>query len=218
MTEQRIERIGDAVLYLGNCLDVLPTLPKAGAVVADPPYGIGYKRGAGGNSLPYGNKPDWDRVIGDDSDFDPSPWLAWPCILWGANHYAQKLPRGRWLAWNKLGDFGSHDDFSDVELAWNSKRAADKIFNYLWKGVRQAGEKNEKRHHPTQKPVALMEWCLGFVPDAEVIIDPYMGSGTTGVACAGLGRQFIGVEIDPRYFNIACDRIRAVYAQRRLFA
>jgi DNA modification methylase len=73
------------------------------------------------------------------------------------------------------------------------------------------------RVHPTQKPVALMQWCLGFLPDARTILDPFMGSGTTGVACVKLGRRFIGIEIDESYFEIACKRIRDAYAQPDMF-
>ena len=215
----RIEHLAEGVtLYCGDCREILPTLGKVDAVVTDPPYGIGYKRGLGGDGALKGSrKPDWGRVAGDAAPFDPSPWIKQPCILWGANHYSARLPHGRWLAWNKLGNFESYDDFSDVEFAWQNKRASDKIFNYLWKGVRQAGEKGEQRQHPTQKPIALMEWCLGFVPEAQTILDPFLGSGTTGIACARLGRKFIGIEIEPKYFDIACKRIQAALDAPDLF-
>jgi len=108
------------------------------------------------------------------------------------------------------------DDFSDVEFAWQNKRAADRIFSHLWKGLCQAG-KGEKRFHPTQKPIALMEWCLGFLPDAESILDPFMGSGTTLVACQKLGRYGTGIELDPDYFAIACKRVEETARQPDLF-
>jgi site-specific DNA-methyltransferase (adenine-specific) len=219
----RIEHIGDATLYLGDCLEILPTLGKVGrkkglAILTDPPYGIGFQKGGGGNGLtPRGRLPT-DPIIGDDQPFDPAPWLGWPCILWGANHYAQRLTHGRWLAWNKLGTFEPFgDSFCDVEFAWQNIRAADRIFSHLWKGAMQDSEKGPIRYHPTQKPVSLMQWCLGFLSDAETILDPFMGSGTTGVACANLGRKFIGIEIEPKYFDIACRRIKDAYAQPRLF-
>ena len=212
----KVEQIGDARLILGDCLEILPTLPKVDAVITDPPYGIGYSKGTGGK----GNhtRRNIEAIAGDDAPFDPSPWLAWPCIMWGANHYSGRLPHGRWLAWNKLGTLEPWDSFSDVEFAWQNQRGADRIFNLLWKGICQ-GEKDDggSRGHPTQKPVALMKWCLGFVPDAQTILDPFMGSGTTGVACAQLGRKFIGIEIEPRYFDIACRRIERAYAQGKLF-
>lgn len=133
--------------------------------------------------------------------------------------YAPRLPHGRWLAWNKLGHLEPWDDFSDVEFAWQNRRGADRIFSLLWKGLVQ-GEKigGGERFHPTQKPVGLMAWCLEQAGDAETILDPFMGSGTTGVACVNLGRKFIGIEIEPRYFDIACKRIAEAYRQPRLFA
>ena len=216
------ERIGDCRLILGDCLDVLPELGAVDAVVTDPPYGIGYLHAGGGGGQPRNRSISMKRnaraIIGDDSAFDPGPWLKWPCVLWGANHFANRLPHGRWLAWNKLGHHEPWDSFSDVEFAWHNRRGADKIFSLLWKGLAQ-GEKINKgiRHHPTQKPVALMEWCLGFVPDAPTILDPYMGSGTTLVACAKLGRRGIGIEIDPEYFDIACRRVEEAYRQPDLF-
>lgn len=209
--------IGRATLYLGDCRDILPTLGKFDAVVTDPPYGIGYSGGIpvdrGASRTKNGNI---EAINWDEEPFDPSPWLSWPCILWGANHYAQRLPHGRWLAWNKLGAKEPWDQFSDVEFAWQNKRAADKIFSHLWKGLCQAGQ-GEKRFHPTQKPIALMKWCLGFLPFAHTILDPFMGSGTTGVAAVQMGRDFIGIEREERYFDIACRRIEDAQRQGDLF-
>jgi DNA modification methylase len=111
-----------------------------------------------------------------------------------------------WLYWDKK----QSGDFSDGELAYTNRTAALKAFSFC--------SKNGGRQHPTEKPVKLMDWCIGFYPDALIILDPFMGSGTTGVACANLGRKFIGIEIEPKYFDIACERITAAYAQGRLFA
>jgi len=211
----RTEVIGDATLMLGDCLEILPTLGRVDAVVTDPPYGIGYNASTPSKLNSTGNV-NLGRIIADDVPFDPAPWLAFPCIMWGANHYAQRLPHGRWLAWNKLGGKDPWDQFSDVEFAWQNTRAADKIFSHLWKGLCQAGQ-GEKRFHPTQKPVALMRWCMDFLPTATTILDPFMGSGTTGVAALQLGRKFIGIEIDSGYFDIACRRIEEAWKQPRLF-
>lgn len=211
----RVEQIGDATLYLGDCLEILQALDHVDAIVTDPPYGIGYSADVPSRGNTTGNV-NLGKILNDDIEFDPSPFIGGPCILFGANHFAQRLPRGRWLVWNKLGSKEPWDQFSDVEIAWQNKIGADKIFSYLWKGMCQKGA-GEKRRHPTQKPVALMEWCLGFLPDAHTILDPFMGSGTTGVACAKLGRKFIGIEIDPGYFDIACRRIEAAYKQPDLF-
>jgi site-specific DNA-methyltransferase (adenine-specific)/modification methylase len=209
--------IGKATLYLGDCLEILPTLPRGDAVViSDPPYGIAHVKGAGGKGRH--TRRNIAPIHGDDAPFDPSPWLDWPCVLWGANHYAQRLPHGRWLAWNKLGDMQPWDSFSDVEFAWQNKRGADRIFSLLWKGICQAEKfENGTRGHPTQKPVALMAWCIQQAGDHETILDPFMGSGTTGVAAMQQGRKFIGIEIDPRYFDIACRRIEDAQRQRSLF-
>lgn len=192
------------------------------AVVSDPPYGIGYARGRGGKGKQRHRSGlnDERPLVGDDRPFDPEPWLAYPAILWGANHYAPRLPHGRWLAWNKLGTMEPWDNFSDVEFAWQNRRAADRIFSLLWKGLAQ-GEKegNGERWHPTQKPVSLMKWCIGHVEDTRsTILDPYMGSGTTGVAAVRLGRKFVGVEIDPAFFEVAVRRIGDAIRQPDLFA
>jgi site-specific DNA-methyltransferase (adenine-specific) len=216
----RIETIAEGVtLYLGDCREILPTLGKVDAVVTDPPYGIGYQRGRGGRGGAHssGNRFCNDApVTGDDQPFDPLPWIGFPeVILFGADHFSADLPHGRWLAWNKLGDKEPWDDFSDVEFAWHNKRGAGRIFSHLWKGLAQKGA-GVRREHPTQKPVELMEWCLGFI-EAGTILDPFMGSGTTGVAAVQLGRKFIGIEIEPKYFDIACKRIADALKQPDMF-
>lgn len=215
----RKETIGACELYLGDCREILPTLGKVDAVVSDPPYGISYQRGRGGRggAHSYGNKFCNDVAIaGDAEPFDPTPWLNFSeVILWGADHFSTQLPHGQWLAWNKLGDKEPWDDFSDVEFAWRNRRGASRIFSHLWKGLCQKGA-GVRREHPTQKPVELLEWCLSFV-EGQTVLDPYMGSGTTGVACVKLGRRFIGVEINPTYFEIALRRIEAATKQPDLF-
>ena len=126
--------------------------------------------------------------------------------MWGANHFANKLPPGRWLIWDKTLGAGS-GDFSEFEVAWLSTPGADRFFRHMWMGVQRESEHGQSRVHPTQKPVALMEWCLGFLPDAKTILDPFMGSGTTLVACQRIGRQGTGIELDRDYFDIACRRV-----------
>lgn len=219
----RVERVGPHVLILGDANTMRARLlALADAVIGDPPYGISYRRGDGGGGIHTKRRRNDDggrSMHGDDQPFDPRPWAkAGSCILWGANHYARRLPDrpGRWLAWNKLGDLEPWDSYSDVELAWCSRPGKDKIFSHLWKGLAQAGA-GEKRFHKTAKPVALMEWCIGVFPEAEVIVDPFMGSATTGVACIRLGRTFVGVEIDPATFEIAVERMRAELDRPALF-
>ena len=221
---KRVERIGDAVLVLGDCREIAPKLPRPAALISDPPYGIGYVRGATGKQGAYSRNLDPNRntgpIIGDNAPFDPAKWLAAAdaVLMWGANHYAQQLPHGRWMAWNKLGGMEPWDSFCDVEFAWHNKRGADRIFSHLWKGLCQAGA-GEKRDHPTQKPVALMRWCIeqAKVPSGGLILDPYMGSGTTLVAAVQMGHPCIGIELDPTHFDTACRRVAEAARQPSLF-
>lgn len=214
----RVETIGDATLILGDCREVLPTLGRVDAVVSDPPYGIGFQKGAGGKGIHRGRVRNLDAIQGDDQPFDPSPWFAWPCVLFGGNHFYARLPDGgTFHCWDKSRGVGPDDSFSDAEFVWTSWRCASEVIRYLWKGVLQDGEKGVPKFHIMQKPIAVMEWCLGFVPDATTILDPFMGSGSTGVACARLGRKFIGIEAHPPYFDIACRRIEEAYKQADLF-
>lgn len=218
MSIERVTIGNNIVLIHGNCSEILPTLSGDLSVVTDPPYGIAYRRGAGGRAVagrtslrhtPQG-------VIGDDRPFDPSILEPFAFrFMWGANHYAAKLPEGRWYGWDKTGGGrGPKDSFADIEFAWSSTKGSAKIFHYLWKGVCQDGEKGERRHHPTQKPIKLMEWCIGFAPPETTILDPYMGAGSTGIAAVRLGRPFVGIEVDRTHFEKAVERITAE-AERR---
>lgn len=205
-----ISDCGKARLILGDCLEVLPGLKEFDAILSDPPYGISYQKGSGGKGK-HNRRNHSQPIYGDDIPFDPAPFLNWPCILWGANHFSRRLPeaRGRWLAWNKLGNLEAWDSFSDVEFGWQNHSGADRIFSLLWKGICQdEKESSGIRWHPTQKPIALMRWCLSFFPaEFTTILDPFMGSGTTGVACVRTGRKFIGIEKEPKYFEVAKRRI-----------
>ena len=132
-------------------------------------------------------------------------------IIWGGNYFTDLLPPTmQWLIWDK----GQRDfSLADLEMAWSSQRAAARIFDYP-----RAKALADGKEHPTQKPVEVMRWCLGFVPDACVsILDPFMGSGTTGVACASLGRNFTGIEVNPAYFEISCRRIADELSRPRMF-
>ncbi len=204
----RVETIGNATLYLGDCFEILPTLPRVDALVTDPPYGIGFA----------GQPTKWQRRAGheakpwDDSTIDSLDLLiamADACIIWGGNYYALPPCRGV-LSWFKPDAPPSMGHF---ELAWTTlDRTAQQISQSI------GATNGERVGHPTQKPLRVMEWSLSFLPDARTVLDPFMGSGTTGVACANLGREFTGIEIDQKYFDIACRRIEAAYAQGRLFA
>jgi site-specific DNA-methyltransferase (adenine-specific) len=214
--------IGNAELWHGDCRDLLPLL-QADALISDPPYGMDWDTNlqrftggrAGHRSGSAGKGRDYGRAIeGDAIPFDPAPLLAYPTVvLWGQNHFAQRLPVGTTLVWIKRLDpaFGSF--LSDAELAW--MKGGHGI--YCRRDLTLNGETNA-RAHPTQKPVGLMAWCMdrAKVAPGAVVLDPYMGSGTTGVACAITGRRFIGIEIDRAYFDAACERISRAQAQGQL--
>ena len=210
----RCERIGDAVLYLGDCRELLPLLPKVDAVVTDPPYGIGWK--------PRVNHQDQTWV--DEINFDIRSFLVGTHhVIWGGQYFADKLPVSEgWLTWVKrpTGHDFSNDErsYATTELAWRDFGKA-RFISHVWDGGMRAGAaENRTFCHPSQKPIEVMEWCVKQLPaDRETILDPFMGSGTTGVACVKLGRKFIGCEIEPKYFEIACKRIEQAYAQPDFF-
>lgn len=135
-------------------------------------------------------------------------------IIWGGNYFADKLPPSKgWLYWQKL----MGGDFADGELAWTSRDKALREFTLCPKGGDVVSRFKKEPEHPTQKPVELMKWCLGLLPEARTIMDPFMGSGTTGVAAVQLGRQFIGIEREPIYFDIACRRVSDALKQGDIF-
>lgn len=208
------ERIGGQRLILGDCLEVMPLLGKVEAVVTDPPYGIDYGR-SGGFSASHGwgnwrENVEWDKERPQPEVFKAILDNSKDQIIWGGNYFADLLPPSmRWLAWDK----GQRDfSLADMELAWTSQQKAVRVFTYA-----RGKARNDGKQHPTQKPVALMKWCLGFLPDAKTILDPFMGSGTTLVACQKLGRQGIGIELDPDYFDIACKRVDEASRQPDMF-
>tara|TARA_R110000822_G_C15316693_1_gene493303 strand:- start:1893 stop:2600 length:708 start_codon:yes stop_codon:yes gene_type:complete len=212
------EQIGDCTLYQGDCLEIMPTLEKVDAVVTDPPYGIGYSHGKGGGGLARSTIFDNHAIIGDQKPFNPTPFLSFDTVvLFGANHFADRLPSSsNWLIWDKRDSVCSNDQ-ADCELVWTNRKGPARIIHHLWNGMLKASEKGVSRVHPTQKPVVVMEWVIKQVGLPKAILDPFMGSGTTGVACAKLGRKFIGIELEPKYFDIACERIQKAYDQPDLF-
>lgn len=217
---RRKEVIGDCTLYLGDCVNIMPTLARADAVVTDPPYGISQDRGMGGGGTGLVGKRrsrtydgGWDKSRPSKECFAAIIAAADLHVVWGGNYFADLLPPSqKWLWWDKLMTMPS---YSDGEMAWTSlPGTSTKKFVYNGNGLLA---KEKDRQHPTQKPVEVMRWCLGFVPEAKIVLDPFMGSGTTGVACVRGGRAFIGIEIDEGYFEIACERIRKAYAQPDMF-
>jgi site-specific DNA-methyltransferase (adenine-specific)/modification methylase len=219
-TAKRTEVIGDATLYLGDCLEIMAEMEAGSvdAVVTDPPYGIAYNQEAVPQSkhiFHHGRQT--ASIQNDAGPFDPTPLLAYKAaILWGANCYASRLPdRPTWLVWDKVTRNGLALRIAESELAWTNCIQRSRVFRHLWSGAYRESE-NGETYHPTQKPVALMAWCLSLIPRYRRILDPFMGSGTTGVACMNLGRRFVGIEIEPKYFDIACKRIDLAARQEKL--
>ncbi len=204
--------IGDATLYLGDCMDILPTLDRVDAVITDPPYGISAGREKPHNGWADYGISDWDLTRPSKEVFDAMLQASNVQVIWGGNYFADYLPVSQqWFSWDKGQDGFSLADF---ELAWSSQDKACRRINY----PRSLALKDGKQH-PTQKPLAVMRWCIEQVkPDPKTILDPFMGSGTTGVAAIQLGRSFIGIEREPKYFEIACKRIEQAVAQGQLFA
>jgi site-specific DNA-methyltransferase (adenine-specific)/modification methylase len=201
----RVETIGDATLYLGDCMDILPTLGKVDAVITDPPYGIGAnKQTLGKGKKEFSRGGDWDDSAPDIAACLAAGRLA---CFWGGNYFSDQLPvTNDWLIWHKKNDGRS---FSECEMAWTNFGRQTRHLSHHWAG--------EEKEHPTQKPLPVMLWCIEQAGDALLILDPFMGSGTTGVAAVQMNRAFIGIERDPIYFEIACERMRKAYAQGQLF-
>jgi len=222
--------IGLATLYHADCLDLLDTL-QGDALISDPPYGIDlhgmcstYRSRWKMDDVRRGSMRDDDYYLihGDDKPFDPAPWLGYgKVILWGGNHFASRLPDARaWIVWDKREGTAS-DNQADCEMAWTNLPGPARIHRQLWRGMCRRGEENISRQgrvHPTQKPAALMEFCIAActLDPGAMIVDPFMGSGTTGVAAVRNGYRFIGVEIDPHHFDTACRRIEEAQQQLRL--
>jgi len=222
--------IGNATLYLGDCREILPSLPKADAVVTDPPYGIREARGKNASrtkprqgiqlKMPgrtivardFGNDG-WDDDPLDTSTIDLIRNGARWSIIFGGNYYA--LPPSKcWLVWDKLnGD----SDFADCELAWTNLPKAVRRIRHMWNGMLREGME-PRGFHPTQKPIGVMAWCIQQLPGGvDAILDPLMGSGTTGVAALRMGRKFIGIEIKRQYFEVACQRLEQAERQGDIF-
>ena len=200
--------IGNCELWHGDCREVLPQLGEFDLILTDPPYGIGYAAHPVRAENGLHEKMDWDNA-------PPPAWLfglmqekAKLMIVWGGN-YMQLPPSRGWLAWRKPDRVPSAADF---ELAWTSMDMNARLIDQSI-----AATNAERAGHPTQKPLRVMEWCLSFAPKAQTVCDPFLGSGTTGVACARMGLQFVGIERERKYFDIACRRIEQAYAQPRLF-
>lgn len=204
-------------IYCGDCREILPLLGRFDLLLTDPPYGVEAPTAnrSKGRSKPVDGAlravraVDHLPVFGDDEPFDPGHLfpVAASRILWGANNYASRLPdSAMWLCWDRE----SSGDITDCELAWvgGHRFKTVRIFRHQWSGLIRKSERCERVLHPTQKPVALMRWCLGFFPDARTVVDPYMGSGPVARACKDAGKRYVGIELVERYCEVAVNRLR----------
>jgi site-specific DNA-methyltransferase (adenine-specific)/modification methylase len=196
--------IGNAELWLGDCLEILPTLPKANAVITDPPYGIGI---AANPVRQKHDKQAWDDAPATPEAIQALLKAAPIQIIWGGNYFGLPASQG-FLVWDKV----QPEDLtlSMCEYAWTNLQQPAKLF--------KRHVASYSKQHPTQKPIELMRWCMERAGMPESVVDPFMGSGTTGVACVELGKKFIGIEMHSPYFEIACERIENAQRQERLFA
>jgi site-specific DNA-methyltransferase (adenine-specific) len=192
------------VIYHGDCRDILPTLPPVDLVLTDPPYGIASAWKGGESALhgwaKAGQQKDvrnaWDAEPPDDRTIEMCVRAGKEAVIWGGNHFNLPVSRG-WLVWNKPE---RNFTLAEAELAWTSRNNVIR--------VKDLPRSDQGRTHPTQKPIALFRWCIGFFPDAQLILDPFMGSGTTLRAAKDLGRRAIGIEIEERYCEIAVRRLQ----------
>ena len=187
--------IGNATLYCADCMEVLPTLGRFDAVITDPPYGINAnKQTLGSGKKTFDRAGEWDNTT---PDLALCIGMAEKLCFWGGNYFSDQLPStNHWLIWHKKNDGLS---FSECEMAWTNFGRQVRHISHHWGG--------EDKVHPTMKPLAVMSWCIEQAGNPQTILDPFMGSGTTGVAAVQMGRQFIGIEREPKYFDIACKRI-----------
>ena len=206
-----IVQIGGATLYHGDCLEILPTLDKVDAVVTDPPFGVGNFVQCTGNKR--GDAVTWNDKPPPQELFDLLREKSSHRIIWGANFFNCFEPNGGAIIWDKSQPM---PNFSKADIASCSHLKKTEIVHLPWTNF--TATRHKVSDHPCERPYQLYEWCIEYLPPCNSFLDPYMGSGSVGVACANLGRKFIGIEIERKYFDIACERIEAAYAQGRLFA
>jgi DNA modification methylase len=203
---------------LADCADILGELPDYDSLVIDPPYGLreaagkNKSRGLLAKARDYGNDS-WDNAVSDEALISALRARAKSQMIFGGNYYSLP-PTSCWLVWDKL----TNGDFADCELIWTNLPKAVRRLVYRWNGMLREN-KEPRGDHPTQKPIGVMRWAIGHLPEgASVICDAFMGSGTTGVAAQLEGKQFIGVEREQKYFDVACSRIDTAIKHPEQFA
>lgn len=211
----RKEVIGNATLYLGDCMEVLPTLPKVDAVITDPPFGVGNFVQVSGNlrgrGSDFGSTVDWNEAPPPKAFFEIIKNLSKHRIIWGANFFNCFEDRGGAIIWDKAQPM---PNFSKADIASCTHFQKTEIVRIPWTNFDVARE--AATNHPCERPVALYSWCIEYLPKVSSVLDPFLGSGSCGVAAVQMGRQFIGIEREPKYFDIACKRIEQAYAQGTL--
>ena len=216
-----VRTIGQATMYLGECERIMPTLGTVDAVITDPPYGIGEARKDHKSrnklaSSPTYERGDWDDNPASDLALYLMRHISRTQVIFGGNYF--NLPKAKcWLLWDKVN---GENDFADAEMAWTNIDGAVRLIRHQWAGMLRDSERNVSREHPTQKPVAVMTWAIekAKLQPNSLILDPYMGSGTTGVSALQAGHRFIGIERHEPYFEIACERLENAQRQTRLIA
>jgi site-specific DNA-methyltransferase (adenine-specific) len=201
-------------LYHGDCRELLPLMPKVDLVLTDPPYGISWKSP---HKKYDGNNNKWVDIANDDGSLDLRFLFEYGKnqVVWGAENFVYALPfRGRWICWYKRSDVTKPNTMpsGDFELAWMSKtKGFYKFFQIIHGGVINANSQkgnNEKRLHPTEKPISLMQNCIELFKDIKSVLDPFAGSGTTLIAAKRMGLKVIGIEIEEKYCEVTANRLR----------
>lgn len=209
--------IGNATLYLGDCLEILPTLPKVDAVITDPPFGVGNFVQVTGRKMGRGEsrgKPvEWNESIPPPEVFECIRRIGKQRIIWGANYFNCFEDRGGAIVWDKCQ---SMPNFSKADIASCTHFQKTEIVRIPWTNFTVTHR--AETEHPCERPVELYEWCIRYLPKIKSVMDPFLGSGSCGVAALRQGCSFIGIEIEPKYFDIACERIENAQRQQRMFA
>lgn len=207
----RTETIGNATLYLGDCRDVLPSLPSVDLVLTDPPFGVGNFVQISGNKR--GDAVTWNDSGPPAKVFDMLRAISKHRIIWGANFFNCFEEKGGAIVWDKCQ---SMPNFSKADIASCTHFQKTEIVRIPWTNFTVTHR--AETDHPCERPVELYEWCIRYLPGIKSVLDPYMGSGSSAVAAWRSGCSFIGIERDPRYFDVACQRIENAQRQGRLVA
>ncbi len=210
--------IGNATLYLGDCREVLPILPKADLVLTDPPFGMGnFVQVTGrvmGRGENIGRPVEWNNAAPDSTVFDQIRAVSTHRIIWGANFFNCFEEDGGAIVWIKNQRM---PNFSKADIASCTHYKKTETVTLSWRNFEVTHQ--AMTDHPCERPVALYEWCLQYIPKwGDTVLDPFMGSGSVAIACMNLGKPFTGIEIEPRYFDMACERIDQAQRQLRMFA